>query len=183
MKQLSGLKIAILVTDGFEKSEMVMPKTALEKAGAIVELVSPMQSVVKSWSHNNWSEEFYVDTQLETANADDYDALVLPGGVINPDHLRIVPKAIEFIKKFVTDNKPIAAICHGPWTLINANGVKGLTVTSWPSLEMDLKNAGAYWVDKAVVRSQNLVTSRKPDDLPFFNKEMIELFETKKKHK
>lgn len=173
---LIGLKIAILVTNGFELSELEQPKKALEYQGAKVEIISPEKSKVKSWNKDNWGKEFKVDVTLLSANAKSYDALLLPGGVINPDKLRIVPEAINFIKHFVDNNKPIAAICHGPWTLINANGVKGKTVTSWPSLELDLKNAGANWVDKEVVVDGKLVTSRKPEDIPAFNKEMIKLF-------
>jgi protease I len=175
-KKLHGLKVAILITDGFEQSEMTEPRKALQEAGAHVDIVSPLQDTVKSWSAGNWAETFSVDVQLEKAMAHDYDALVLPGGVINPDRLRIIPRAIEFIKQMYEQKKPIAAICHGPWTLINAGAVAGKQLTSWPSLQIDLENAGAQWVDKEVVRDGALVTSRKPDDLPFFTNEMIKLF-------
>ena len=175
-KKLSGLNIAMLVANGFEQSEMTEPRKALEQAGAIVHLISPEKNVVKGWAKANWGDEFPIDVELSKANANDYDALVLPGGVINPDKLRITPQAIDFIKKFVDLNKPIAAICHGAWPLINANGVHGHTLTSWPSLQVDLINAGANWVDKEVVTDLKLVTSRKPDDIPAFNKAMIELF-------
>ena len=175
-KKLQGLKVAILVSDGFEQSEMVEPRKALQQAGAHVDIVSPSKGTVKGWSAGNWAEAYPVDVQLEQAMAHDYDALVLPGGVINPDHLRIIPRAIEFIKQMHDQKKPIAAICHGPWTLINADAVHGMQVTSWPSIKVDLENAGAHWVDKEVVRDGNLVTSRKPDDIPFFNTEMIKLF-------
>ncbi|MBY0110155.1 MAG: type 1 glutamine amidotransferase [Candidatus Babeliaceae bacterium] len=175
-KKLHGLKVALLVADGFERSEMVEPRKALQEAGASVELVSPIKNNVKSWAQGNWAESYHVDTQLDKAIAHDYDALVLPGGVINPDHLRCIPRAIEFIKEIYNQKKPIAAICHGPWTLINAGVVIGKHVTSWPSLKIDLENGGAHWVDKEVVRDGNLVTSRKPEDLTFFNDEMIKLF-------
>ncbi len=175
-KKLQGLKVAILVADGFEQSEMVEPRKALLQAGAFVELVSPAKNKVTSWSQGNWGESYLVDVQLDRAMAHDYDALVLPGGVINPDHLRITSRAIEFIKQIHDQKKPIAAICHGPWTLINAGVVVGKHVTSWASLKVDLENGGAHWVDKHVVRDGNLVTSRKPDDIPFFNDEMIKLF-------
>lgn len=135
---------------------------------------------MEAWKHGSWGDEIPVDVELKNANAEDYQALVLPGGVMNPDRLRLKPEAILFIKKFVDDNKPIAAICHGPWTLIDAGGVKGKSVTSWPSIKTDLVNAGANWVDKEVVRDGQILTSRKPDDIPAFNKEMIKMFaETK----
>jgi choloylglycine hydrolase len=175
-KPLHGLKVAIVVSDGFEQVEMTKPRAALEQAGAITSLIAPALNKVKSWHHNQWDKEFPVDIQLDQANPINYDALLLPGGVISPDHLRILPKAISFIKSFVDTHKPIAAICHGPWTLINAHAVKGRTVTSWPSLQIDLENAGAHWIDKEVVRDDLLVTSRKPDDIPAFNEAMIDLF-------
>lgn len=180
-KELDGMKIAILVTDGFEQVEMTEPKKALEAAGAKVDIVSPNSDKVKGWQHTKWGDEFPVDVNLEEARADDYAALQLPGGVINPDKLRINDKAINFISQFVKAQKPIAAICHGPWTLINADGVRGRQMTSWPSLKLDLINAGANWVDQEVVRDGKLVTSRKPDDIPAFNKKMIELFSESKK--
>ncbi|MDR3646245.1 MAG: type 1 glutamine amidotransferase [Candidatus Babeliales bacterium] len=177
---LLGLKVAILVANGFELSELEKPKKALENEGAIVEIISPEKSKVQSWNNDNWSKKLKVDIELSLANANKYDALVLPGGVMNPDKLRIIPDAIKFIKEFVINEKPIAAICHGPWTLINAQAVKGKKLTSWPSLELDLKNAGADWIDEEVVVDDNLVTSRKPEDIPAFNREMIKLFSTKK---
>ncbi len=176
VSKLSGLKVAILVADGFEEVELTEPKKALENVGAKVYIISPSKSKVKSWSYCKWSSNYLVDVSLEQAKSEDYQALLLPGGVINPDHLRIIPYAVDFVKKFVDQGKPIAAICHGPWTLINAGGVKGKTITSWSSLKMDLTNAGAKWVDKEVVRDGNLVTSRMPGDLPAFNNAMIELF-------
>ena len=157
-KKLSGVKIAMLVADGFEQDEMTKPREALENAGAHVELISPNRKSVQGWKNSQWADEFPVDVHLNQANPTDYAALILPGGVINPDHLRIIPEAIEFIKKFVEAAKPIAAICHGPWTLINANGIGGRTVTSWPSLQVDLINAGAEWIDKEVVIDGNLIT-------------------------
>lgn len=174
--ELSDVKIAMLVSNGFEQSEMAEPKKALEEAGATVDLISPDVPKVKGWLHKNWGDEFQVDVELNKADPNKYKALVLPGGVMNPDRLRITDEAIAFIKKFVDSDKPIAAICHGPWPLINAMGVKGKTMTSWPSLKMDLENAGANWVDKEVVRDGKLITSRKPSDIPAFNAEMIRLF-------
>lgn len=179
-QDLNNIKIAILVTDGFEQSELTEPKKALEKAGAKPRIISPNQKTVKGWTKGNWGDELPVDVNLEDADPSEYEGLVLPGGVINPDKLRISEKAITFIKHFVDQKKPIAAICHGPWTLINAHGVKGKTMTSWASIKEDLQNAGATWVDKEVVVDGNLVTSRKPDDLPAFNEKMIELLKSNK---
>jgi protease I len=175
-QQLNGKRVAILVTDGFEQSELEEPKKALEAAGAKALIVSPNKGKVKGWKHTDWGTEVPVDVDLHAARADDFDALLLPGGVMNPDKLRGTPEAVELVKAFVTAKKPIAAICHGPWTLINAGGVRGRTMTSWPTLETDLRNAGANWVDQEVVVDQGLVTSRKPDDLPAFNRKMIEEF-------
>ena len=174
--ELNGKKIAILVENGFEQVEMTEPREALEEAGAGTDLVSPVQGRVKGWKFTDWGDEFDVDVQLSEASPDDYDALLLPGGVINPDKLRLHPEAIRFIRQFFDQNKPIAAICHGPWTLIDAEIVRGRTVTSWPSLRVDLRNAGANWVDQQVVVDNGLVTSRKPDDIPAFNRKMIEEF-------
>jgi protease I len=170
-----NIKVALLVANGFEQSEMLEPKKALEAAGVKVSIISPEKEKVKGWSKGNWAEEFPIDVKLDSAKAEDFDALVLPGGVMNPDTLRINAKAIEFIKHFVTAKKPIAAICHGPWTLIEAGGVKGHKMTSWPSLKDDLTNAGATWTDAEVVSDGTLVTSRKPDDLPAFNKKILEM--------
>lgn len=174
--KLNGLKVAILVADGFEEVELTEPRKALNEAGAQTFLISPVKDKVKSFKSKQWGEEFPVDKPLNQVNAGDFDALLLPGGVINPDTLRTFPEAISFIKEFVQENKPIAAICHGPWTLINADAVEGKKLTSWPSIQIDLMNAGANWVDKEVVVDENLVTSRKPDDLPAFNEAMIVLF-------
>jgi len=174
---LDGMKVAILVSDGFEQAEMTEPRKALESAGAQTQIVSPLDGSVRGWKHLDPADTFEVDMPLQGANADDFDALLLPGGVVNPDALRIDPKAVAFVRAFVAADKPIAAICHGPWTLIDAGGVKGRKMTSWPSLRTDLQNAGAKWVDQDVVVDQNMVTSRKPDDLPAFNREMTKLFE------
>jgi protease I len=141
-----------------------------------VDVVSPQSGKVKGWQHKNWGDEVAVDRQLDQARADEYDALLLPGGVMNPDKLRMNPKAVQFVKAFVDSGKPIASICHGPWTLIEAGAVKGRRMTSWPSLQTDLRNAGANWVDQECVTDNGLVTSRKPDDIPAFNRKMIEEF-------
>lgn len=174
--QLRNKRVAALVDNGFEQSELIEPKKALEAAGAKVDVVSPQTGKVKGWQHKNWGDEVPVDRQLDQARADEYDALLLPGGVMNPDKLRMNPKAVQFVKAFVDSGKPIASICHGPWTLIEAGAVKGRRMTSWPSLQTDLRNAGANWVDQECVNDNGLVTSRKPDDIPAFNKKMIEEF-------
>lgn len=174
--ELKNTRVAALVDNGFEQVELTEPRKALEAAGATVHVVSPQQGKVKGWNHTQWGDEVAVDAPLESASADGYDALLLPGGVINPDRLRMNPKAVAFVKAFVDSGRPIAAICHGPWTLIEAGGVKGRKVTSWPSLRSDLTNAGAHWVDQECVTDNGLVTSRKPDDIPAFNRKMIEEF-------
>lgn len=174
--KLNGVKVAILVTDGFEQVELVEPRKALDAAGAKTEIVSPKTGQVKGWKFTDWGDAFPVDRPLAQARPDDYDALVLPGGVINPDKLRLDEDAIGFVASFFDDNKPVAAICHGPWTVIEAGHAKGRRIASWPSLETDLINAGAQWVDQPVVVDGNLVTSRMPDDIPDFNREMIALF-------
>lgn len=174
--ELKDKRVAVLVENGFEQSEMTEPKKALETAGAKAEIISPQSGKVKGWQHTNWGDEFPVDRTLDEARPDDYDALLLPGGVMNPDKLRANATAVQFIKHFVDSGKPIAAICHGPWPLIEAGGVSGRKVTSWPSLQTDLRNAGAQWVDQEVVVDNGLVTSRKPDDIPAFNRKMIEEF-------
>ena len=176
MSTLTGKKIAILATDGFEQVELTKPKQALEEAGATVHVVSPKQDQIKGWDETDWGQSVTVDVSLDQANADTYDALVLPGGQINPDKLRTEEKAISFIANFGKQNKPIAAICHGPWTLIEAELVRGKKMTSFPSIKTDLKNAGAEWVDQEVVVDQGIITSRNPDDIPAFNKAMIEEF-------
>jgi deglycase len=174
---LHGKKIAILATDGFEQAELLEPRKALDQAGAKTQVVSPKHGKIRGWNHKDWGQEISVDVPLKSAKAEDYDALLLPGGVMNPDQLRMIPEAVAFVKHFTDAGKPVAAICHGPWTLIEAGAVRGKTITSWPSLKTDLKNAGATWQDKEVIRDGNLVTSRKPDDIPAFNKEMIRLIE------
>lgn len=175
-QQLQGKNIAILVTNGFEQVEMTKPRQAFNDEGANTFLISPAGETVRGWNHFDKADEFRVDLPLDKANPDDYDALLLPGGVPNPDQLRTNETAIKFIKSFTEANKPVAAICHGPWTLIEANAVKGKEMTSWPSLKTDLKNAGANWVDKEVVVDGNLVTSRNPDDIPAFIDSAIALF-------
>ncbi|MDO8410829.1 MAG: type 1 glutamine amidotransferase domain-containing protein [Phenylobacterium sp.] len=172
--RIEGAKVAVLATHGFEQSELEQPVAALTAAGATVHVIAPKGPEIQGWEHHDKGRTTAVDVELAKAKAGEYDALVLPGGVINPDALRLEKKAIAFIGEFVKAGKPIGAICHGPWTLIDAGGVEGKTMTSWPSLETDLKNAGAKWVDKEVVVDQGLVTSRKPDDIPAFCKKLIE---------
>lgn len=174
--KLVGKRVAILATDGFEQVELTEPLRALKEEAAEVHIVAPKSGEIQGYNHHDKGDVVAVDHAVNQVKAEDYDALVLPGGVINPDALRLEPEAIDFIRHFVQTKKPIAAICHGPWTLINAGGVKGRTVTSWPSLEADLSNAGATWVDQEVVVDSGLVTSRKPDDLPAFCRAMVEEF-------
>jgi len=175
-QDLNGKRVAILVSEGFEQVELTEPRKALEEAGAKSEIISPEDGQVRAWNHTEWGDSFPVDVRVGNANPDQYDALLLPGGVMNPDHLRMNREAVEFVKHFSDSGKPIASICHGPWTLIEAGAVDGRTVTSYPSLKTDLKNAGAEWVDREVVVDQGLVTSRNPDDIPAFNRKMIEEF-------
>ena len=180
MTSIEGLRVAILVTDGFEQVELTEPHSALVKAGALVSVVSPKETKtpgkIQGMHHDEPGDQTVVDVELEGASPGDFDALVLPGGVANPDALRISKPAVAFVRHFAETGKPIAAICHGPWTLIEAEAVKGLNVTSWPSLKTDLRNAGALWSDKDVVQDGVLVTSRKPSDLPAFCKAMIDVF-------
>lgn len=176
MQNLQGMKVAILITDGFEQVEMTEPRKALENAGASTRVVSPKDGQVRGWKHTEWGDRFPVDVTLDHARAADFDALVLPGGVMNPDKLRMMPAAIEFVKSFFAADKPVAAICHGPWTIIEAGAAKGRRMTSWPSVKSDLKNAGADWLDEEVVIDGNLISSRKPDDIPAFNRGMIQVF-------
>ncbi|HEU4578933.1 MAG TPA: type 1 glutamine amidotransferase domain-containing protein [Polyangiaceae bacterium] len=173
-QRLSGKRVAILATHGFEQSELLEPRRALEAEGAHTDVVSPSRAPIRGWRHTDWGSPVDVDVLLEGAEPDEYDALVLPGGVLNPDQLRTNEKALEFVRSFVQAGKPIAAICHGPWTLIDADAVRGRKLTSWPSLRKDLENAGAEWVDEEVVVDHRLITSRKPDDLPAFNQKLIE---------
>jgi protease I len=171
---LNGKKVAILVAEGFEQAEMTEPRKALESAGANTAIVSPAQGEVQGWNHFDKADRFPVDVAVDSANADDYDALLLPGGVANPDQLRTNPKAVHFVKRFVESGKPVGVICHGPWTLIEAGVLKGRTITSWPSLKTDLLNAGASWVDQEVVVDKGLVSSRKPADIPAFSRKLVE---------
>jgi protease I len=171
---LNGKKVAILVAEGFEQSEMVEPRRALEQAGAQTEIVSPAADEVQGWNHFDKGERFNVDVEIADAEPQEYDALLLPGGVANPDQLRTNAKAVQFVKHFAETGKPIGVICHGPWTLIEAGAVRGRTLTSWPSLKTDLQNAGAKWVDQEVVVDKGLVSSRKPADIPAFSRKLIE---------
>lgn len=172
---LSGRKIAVLATDGFEQSELTEPKRLLEAAGAQVTVIAPGDAEqIRGWDHTDWGQSVPVDLPLAQAKPDDYDALVLPGGVINPDQLRTKPDVLALVKAISEAGKPVAAICHGPWTLINADLVSGRRLTSWASLRSDLENAGAQWEDREVVQDGNLITSRKPDDIPAFTRTLIE---------
>jgi protease I len=173
-QKLAGKKVAMLVANGFEQVELTEPKRALEEAGAKVSIVSPESGKVKGWKVTEWGDKFPVDVPLEQAQSDDFDALVLPGGVMNPDQLRRNEWALQFARAFFEAGKPVAAICHGPWTLIDAGIVEGRTMTSYPSIQTDLKNAGAKWVDQEVVVDNGLVTSRSPDDLPAFISKIVE---------
>ena len=175
-QDLKDLKVAILVADGFEQQEMTEPRNALDEAGADTRIVSPNQTEVQGWNHYDHADKFPVDVPLAQANARDFDALLLPGGVANPDQLRMKPEAVQFVKDFFTTGKPVAVICHGPWTLIEADVVRGRKITSWPSVKTDLINAGAQWVDEEVVTDNGLVSSRKPADIPAFNQKMLEEF-------
>ncbi|HET9334113.1 MAG TPA: type 1 glutamine amidotransferase domain-containing protein [Gemmatimonadota bacterium] len=173
---LSGKRVAIVVANGFEQIEMTDPREALDEAGAETDLVSIEDGEVKGWEHTEWGETFDVEVPIDDADPDDYDALLLPGGVMSPDRLRRDERVLAFVRAFFEAGKPVAAICHGPWTLIDAGVVEGRRVTSYPSIRKDLENAGAEWVDEQVVVDQGLVTSRKPDDLPAFDAKMIEEF-------
>ena len=176
MSTLSGLRVAILVADGFEQVEMTEPRKALQDAGAETRIVSPAENEVQGWNHFDKADKFKVDVALDAADSNDFGALLLPGGVANPDQLRILPAAVEFVRNFFEAGKPVAVICHGPWTLIDAGVVKGRAITSWPSVKTDLINAGAKWTDKEVVVEPGLVSSRKPEDIPAFNRNMVEEF-------
>ncbi len=174
-KNLQGKRVAAIVANGFEESELLEPKKALEEAGATVDVISPESGKVKAWRHGAWGVEMKIDRPLAEARCSDYDAVLLPGGVMNPDKLRTIPEAVRFVRDAFDAGKPIAAICHGPWTLIDAGVVEGVQITSWPSLKSDLMNAGAHWVDNKVIVDQGIVSSRKPDDIPAFNEQMIAL--------
>ena len=176
MANLEGLKVAILVEEGFEQVELIEPREALDQAGAETRVVSPKDERVRGWNFTDWGEAVVVDVPLAGARAEDFDALLLPGGVMNPDRLRMQEEAVDFIRDFFDAGKPVAVICHGPWTVIEAGAARGRRIASWPSLKTDLRNAGAEWVDQEVVVDANLVSSRKPADIPAFNREMIELF-------
>lgn len=175
-QNLDGKTVAILATDGFEQAELTDPLKALKKAGATAEIVAPHDGTIQGMKHRDKGSKAKVDRTLEDARAEDYAAIVLPGGVANPDALRMDAKAVAFVRHFFEAKKPIAVICHGPWTLVEADVVRGVRMTSWPSLKTDLKNAGAHWVDEEVVVDQGIVSSRKPDDLPAFCRKMIEEF-------
>lgn len=172
--KLEGKKVAILATDGVEQSELAEPKRALEDAGARTMIISIKQGQIKGWDHTKWGQNFKVDALVKDADAAQFDALLLPGGALNPDKLRMDRDAVAFVRRFFEEGKPVASICHGPWMLVEAGVAKGKKVTSWPSLKTDLQNAGAQWVDEEVVVDKGLVTSRKPDDIPAFNRKMIE---------
>lgn len=176
MQDLKGLKVAILATDGFEQVELLEPRKALDQAGAQTTVISPKLGKIRAWRSTEWVEPVKVDQALDSADPQDYDALLLPGGVMNPDKLRMEPKAVQFVKAFFQENRPVAAICHGPWILVEADVVRGRRVASWPSIKTDLRNAGAEWCDEEAVTDRNLVSSRKPDDIPAFNRAMIALF-------
>lgn len=174
MEDLKNLKVAILTENGFEQVELTSPKEAMEKAGVTVHIVSPQKDEVKAWDKDHWGITLPVDVQVENANADDYDGLMLPGGVLNPDKLRMNEMAVEFVKRFLEEGKPVAVICHGPQTLIETGLIEGREMTSYPSVKTDLINAGVNWVDREVVVDNGLVSSRSPEDLEAFNNKLLE---------
>ncbi|UOF01790.1 type 1 glutamine amidotransferase domain-containing protein [Bdellovibrio reynosensis] len=176
MADLSGKSIAILAAEGFEESELFDPKKALERAGADTHIISLKKGVIKAWNHDKWGKTIEVDRTVEDADSAEYDGLLIPGGVMSPDKLRLDDEAVQFVQEFIDDEKPIAAICHGPQILIETSILVGRKVTSYPSVRTDIMNAGADWVDEEVVEDSGLVTSRKPADIPAFNKKMIEVF-------
>jgi protease I len=175
-QDLSGIKVAILATDGFEQSELLEPRRALDEAGADTEVISLKSGDIKAWNQKEWGESVTVDKTVDSVDAKNFDALLLPGGVMNPDKLRMNAAAVSFVKAFFNAKKPVAAICHGPWTIIEAGAASGRTLTSWPSLKTDIQNAGGTWVDRETVVDGNLVTSRNPKDIPAFNREVAKLF-------
>lgn len=175
-RQLQGKRVAILATDGVERVELTEPRKALDEAGARTVVVSPRTGSIKGWEHDHWGDAIVVDQTLEDVRADDFDALMLPGGVMNPDRLRTNERAVQFVRSFFEAGKPVAAICHAPWMLVEADVVVGRTLTSWPSLRTDIRNAGGKWVDRDVVTDKGMVTSRKPEDIPAFNRKMLEEF-------
>lgn len=176
MASLSGMKVAILAVDGFEQVELTEPRKALEKAGAKTSVISQKSGKIQGFNHVDKADKFDVDATFADAHPDDYDAVLLPGGVVNGDALRIIPEAQRFVNKIAEDGKPIAVICHGPWLLVSAGLVRGRTLTSWPTLEDDIRNAGGKWVDQEVCVDGRMVSSRKPDDLPAFNAKIVEVF-------
>lgn len=176
MQSLLNKRIAVLAADGFEQVELEKPKQALEEAGATTEIVSPASGKIQGMNHDEKGDTLGVDVPLDRADPTDYDALLIPGGLINPDTLRSNKQALEFVRRSFSEGKPVAAICHAPWVLIDADLVKGRTLTSWPAIKTDIQNAGGNWVDREVVVDHGLVTSRKPDDIPAFNAKMIEEF-------
>jgi protease I len=180
-KNLQGKRVAILATDGFEQVELTEPKKNLEDAGAKVTVLSLKPGEIKGWDHTDWGKSVKVDGLVKDAKPDQFDALVLPGGQMNPDVLRTDSSAVTFVRTFVESGKPVAAICHAPWLLIEADVVLGKTVTSWPSVRTDLKNAGAHWVDEPVVVDGNLITSRKPEDIPAFSQAIVEALAPQKR--
>ena len=171
---LQGKRLAILATDGFEQVELTEPKKALDQAGAQTVVIAPKSGEIRGWNHTDWGQSVRVDRTLDQARPDEFDALVLPGGVMNPDQLRMEPKAVNFVRAFSQSGKPVAAICHGPWMLVEAGVLNGKTITSWPSVKTDIKNAGGKWVDQEVAMDGQFITSRKPDDIPAFNRTLIE---------
>lgn len=173
---LSGKRVALLATDGVEEIELTEPRRALDDAGAVTELVAPKGGEIQAFKHHDKSSRLKVDRTLDEARASDYAALVIPGGVINPDALRLEPKAVQFVREFIAADKPVTAICHGPSLLVEADAVAGRTLTSWPSIRKDIENAGGTWVDQMVVDDERLITSRKPEDLPAFTKKMVQEF-------
>ncbi len=173
---LKGKRIAILATDGVEQIELEKPRKSLDDAGAVTILVAPKDSEIQAFRHQEKGDRLKIDAKLTAVSPDEFDGLLLPGGTVNPDRLRMIPEAVEFVRGFSRGGKPIAAICHGPWLLVEADIVRGRRVTSWPSLKTDLRNAGARWLDEEVVVDGRLVTSRQPDDIPAFSREMIRIF-------
>jgi protease I len=180
MNDLKKLRVAILATDGVEEPELTEPRKALDQAGARTELLSPKPGQIQAFRHHDKGITIPVDASIDQANADDYDAVLLPGGALNADAMRIVPKVKEFLQAMQKAGKPIAVICHAPWELVSAGLVEGRTLTSWPTLQDDIRNAGGNWVDREVVVDGNWVSSRKPDDIPAFNREMMKLFASRK---
>jgi len=175
-QRLRGLRVAALFTDGVEQVEYLEPAEKLNEAGVNVTVIAPHAGQITAWNHTDWGDKITVDMTLEEAKPSDFDALLLPGGVMNPDTLRMVPEAVRFVADMIADGKPVAAICHGPWMLVEAGVVHGRTLTSWPSLQTDIRNAGGTWVDQEVVYDNGIVTSRKPDDIPAFSERMLDVF-------